>query len=75
MKTGKKKAKLFKKRMHQSLTTEKPDFWSRQNSRRLTVLPPKFEVDMIWDGRNLRYEWTPDVPNSRTTNTEVLEGI
>ena len=29
---------------------------------------PKFEVDMIWDGRSLRYEWTPDVPNSRTTN-------
>ena len=66
MKTGKKKAKLFKKRIPVP-TTEKSE--SGQTKLRTTYrIPPKFEVDMIWDGRNLRYEWTPDVPNSRTTN-------
>jgi hypothetical protein len=66
MNTGKKKAKLFKKRIPVP-TTEKSE--SGQTKLRTTYrIPPKFEVDMIWDGRILRYEWTPDVPNSRTTN-------
>ena len=66
MKTGKKKAKLFKKRIPVP-TTEKSE--SGQTKLRTTYrIPPKFEVDMIWDGRILRYEWTPDAPNSRTTN-------
>ena len=66
MKTGKKKLRLFKKRISVP-TTEKSE--SGQTKLRTTYrIPPKFEVDMIWDGRSLRYEWTPDVPNSRTTN-------
>ena len=66
MKTGKKKARLFKKYIPVP-TTEKSE--SGQTKLRTTYrIPPKFEVDMIWDGRNLRYEWTPDVPNSGTTN-------
>ena len=66
MNTGKKKARLFKKRISVP-TTEKSE--SGQTKLRTTYrIPPKFEVDMIWDGRSLRYEWTPDVPNSRTAN-------
>ena len=66
MNTGKKKAKLFNKRIPVP-TTEKSE--SGQTKLMATYrIPPKFEVDMIWDGRSLRYEWTPDVPNSRTTN-------
>ena len=66
MKTGKKKARLFKKYIPVP-TTEKPEYG--QTKLRTTYrIPPKFEVDMIWDGKNLRYEWTPDVPNSGTTN-------
>jgi hypothetical protein len=66
MKTGKTKARLFKKYIPVP-TTEKPEYG--QTKLRTTYrIPPKFEVDMIWDGRNLRYEWTPDVPNSGTTN-------
>ena len=66
MKTGKKKAKLFKKRIPVP-TTEKPEYGQTKLMATYRI-PPKFEVDMIWDGRSLRYEWTPDVPNSRTTN-------
>ena len=26
-------------------------------------IPPNYEVDAIWDGQCVRYEWTPDVPH------------
>ena len=66
MKTEKKKARLFDK--YASIpTTKKPKF-GKTKLKATCQIPPNFEVDMIWDGRNLRYEWTPDVPNSRTTN-------
>ena len=66
MKTGKKKTKLFNKRIPVP-TTEKSE--SGQTKLMATYrIPPKFEFYMIWDGRSLRYEWTPDVPNSRTAN-------
>ena len=28
-------------------------------------IPPNYEVDAIWDGQCVRYEWTPDVPHRR----------
>ena len=66
MNTGKKKVRLFKKCVS-TPTTDKSE--SGQTKLMATYrIHPKFEVDMIWDGRSLRYEWTPDVPNSRTTN-------
>ena len=63
MKTGKKKAKLFKKRI--PVPTPGKSESGQTKLRTTSRIPPKFEVDMIWDGRSLRYEWTPDVPNSR----------
>ena len=69
MKTEKKKPRLFKK-YASTLTTKKPIF-GKTKLKATCQLPPNFEVDMIWDGRNLRYEWTPDVPNSRTINEKT----
>ena len=69
MKTEKKKPRLFKK-YASTLTTKKPKF-GKTKLKATCQLPPNFEVDMIWDGRNLRYEWTPDVPNSRTINEKT----
>ena len=69
MKTEKKKARLFKK--YASTTTTKRPKFGKTKLKATYQLPPKFEVDMIWDGRNLRYEWTPDVPNSRTINKQT----
>jgi len=66
MKTEKKKARFFKK--YPSTTTTKQSEFGKTKLKATYQLPPKFEVDMIWDGRNLRYEWAPDVPNSRTVN-------
>ncbi len=66
MNTGKKKAKLFKKRIPVP-TTEKSE--SGQTKLMATYrIRPKVEVDMICDGRRLGYDWNPEVPNSRTTN-------
>ena len=64
MKTEKKKARLFDK--YASIPTTKKPKYGKTKLKATCQIPPNFEVDMIWDGRNLRYEWTPDVPNSRT---------
>ena len=66
MKPGRKKARLFNK--YPSTPTTKRTKFGKTKLKATYQLPPKFEVDMIWDGRNLRYEWAPDVPNSRTVN-------
>ena len=71
MKPGKKKARLFDK-YASTPTTKRPKF-GKTKLKATYQLPPKFEVDMIWDGRNLRYEWTPDLPNSRTVTKKFWE--
>ena len=69
MKSEKKKARFFKK--YPSNTTTKLSEFGKTKLKATYQLPPKFGVDMIWDGRRLRYEWTPDVPNSRTVNKKT----
>ena len=71
MKPEKKKARLSKK-YASTTTTKKPKF-GKTKLKATYQLPPNFEVDIIWDGRNKRYEWTPDVPNSRTVNKHFLK--
>ena len=73
MKTEKKKARLFKK--YPSTTTTKLSEFGKTKLKATYQLPPNFEVDMIWDGRRLRYEWTPDVPNSRTINKQTSKAF
>ena len=73
MKPGRKKARLFNK--YPSTPTTKRTKFGKTKLKATCQLPPNFEVDMIWDGRRLRYEWTPDVPNSRTINKQTSKAF
>jgi hypothetical protein len=71
MKPGKKKARLFDK--YASTPTTKLSEFGKTKLKATYQLPSMFEVDMIWDGRNMRNEWTPDLPNSRTVTKKFWE--